>query len=158
MRAGDANSASVAIELSDWAAQGDWRLIFLHRDRLEQGDAGDVQRSAKKYLQRNNRTVGMFIPTQQGRSGSPSRRRPNLAAMIGDYKGRERSGAGEAFDSSPANIEARTQRLDAASGLKTALLPKKTRGEAVQLRLTLRYGNSRILKGKDDRRRGCCRT
>ncbi|HVJ68695.1 MAG TPA: pitrilysin family protein, partial [Caulifigura sp.] len=66
---------------------------------------------------------------------------------IGDYKGREAIAAGEAFDVSPNNIESRTTRGKLGSGLKTALLPKKTRGETVQLRLTLRYGSVESLSG-----------
>lgn len=31
-----ADSADLAVQLSEWAAQGDWRLYFLYRDRLEQ--------------------------------------------------------------------------------------------------------------------------
>ncbi|MCP4505885.1 MAG: insulinase family protein, partial [Fuerstiella sp.] len=30
-----ASSRGIAVELSEWAAQGDWRLFFLYRDRLE---------------------------------------------------------------------------------------------------------------------------
>lgn len=141
------NSASVAIQLTDWASQGDWRLMFLYRDRLEQVTPESVQAAAKKYLQRNNRTVGMFVPTKEAQRATipPT---PELAEMIGDYQGREGVALGEAFDVSPENIEARTERLELESGLDVALLPKKTRGESVQLRLTLRYGNLQNLAGK----------
>ena len=30
-----ANSSRLAVSLSTWAGQGDWRLFFLHRDNLE---------------------------------------------------------------------------------------------------------------------------
>lgn len=141
------NSASVAIQLSDWASQGDWRLIFLYRDRLEQVTPESVQQVAQKYLQRNNRTSGLFLPTDEAqRITIPPT--PSLAEMIGDYRGREGLATGEAFDVSAANIESRTQRVELCSGMRAALLPKKTRGEAVQLRLTLRYGDLENLKGK----------
>jgi len=140
------NSATVAIQLTDWASQGDWRLIFLYRDRLEEVTPGTVQEVAKKYLQQNNRTSGMFIPTSESqRITIPPT--PDLAAMIGDYQGREGLSTGEAFDVSAESIESRTQRVALSSGLKAALLPKKTRGESVQMRLTLRYGDLENLKG-----------
>ena len=39
------------------------------------------------------------------------------------------------------------QRPEPIGGIKLAFLPKKNRGGAVQLRLTLRYGNAENLKG-----------
>ncbi len=59
------DSQQVAIQLSDWAAQGDWRLMFLYRDRLEQVTPASVNEVAKKYLRRNNRTVGLFLPSKE---------------------------------------------------------------------------------------------
>jgi zinc protease len=54
---------------------------------------------------------------------------------------------GESFEPTPANIEARVQRMELPEGIKVALLPKKTRGQEVQMLLTLRYGNEENLKG-----------
>lgn len=142
-----ADSARVARQLSEWAAQGDWRLIFIYRDRLEKVTPEDVQRVAAEYLTRNNRTVGLFLPTKEPeRATIPPT--PDLVEMIGEYHGREAIAQGEAFDVSPANIEARTRRVTLASGLQAALLPKKTRGESVHLRLTLRYGTEESLMDK----------
>lgn len=139
-------SSQIAVELSEWAAMGDWRLYFLYRDRLEKVTPADVQRVATEYLRKPNRTVGMFVPTEKPeRVTIPAK--PDLAKLIGDYKGRAALAAGEAFDVRPTAIEARTQRLTLSSGVKVALLPKKTRGEAVTLQLTLRYGNAENLRG-----------
>jgi len=141
------DSKRIAIELSEWAAQGDWRLYFLHRDRLEKVNVEQVQQAAKKYFRRNNRTAGLYLPEKESdRVSVPET--PNLAEMIGDYKGRKAMAAGEAFDVSPENVESRTNRLEINDGLKVALLPKKSRGESVVLRLTLRYGDVKSLHGK----------
>src|SRR5215469_1804093 len=61
----EADTSRLAVQLSDWAAQGDWRLWFLHRDRLEQVTADDVKRVAGEYLRRSNRTVGLFMPSEK---------------------------------------------------------------------------------------------
>ena len=140
------DSRGIAVELSDWAAQGDWRLFFLFRDRLEKVTPADVQRVAADFLTRSNRTAGLFEPTKTPqRTAIPST--PALAEMIGDYKGREDVVQGEEFDAAPMAIEARLVRGQLASGIKYTLLPRKTRGASVELRLTLRYGNLQALTG-----------
>lgn len=141
-----ADSSRLAIQLSEWASQGDWRLMFIYRDRLETVTPDDVNRVAKKYLQQNNRTAGLFIPTEKAERVSvpPT---PELAEMIGDYEGREGVAMGEAFDVSPDNIEERTTRVTLPTGVKAVMLPKKTRGESVVLQLNLRYGDASTLKG-----------
>src|SRR5262249_28435146 len=68
--------------------------------------------------------------------------------MVKDYKGEATVAAGEAFDTSPSNIESRTAKTDLASGLKIALLPKKTRGGTVVLTLTLRFGDLKSLTNR----------
>jgi len=141
-----ANTSSIAVRLSDWASQGDWRLYFLNRDLIEKVTPKQVQEVAKKYLRRENRTLGMFIPTDKSEK-TEIPETPDLAKLFEGYKGREELAAGEAFDVSPANIEARSERLTLPEGIKVALLPKKTRGEKVTLRLTLRYGSPDSLKG-----------
>jgi zinc protease len=141
-----ADSTRFAIDLSNWAAQGDWRLYFLYRDRVEQTTAADVHRVARAYLRRDNQTVGLYIPVKQSEKISIPET-PDLARMIGDYKGRASVAEGEVFDVSPEKIEQRLVRPKLPGGVKAVLLPKKTRGEAVSLRLTLRYGNADNLRG-----------
>src|SRR5690606_3371559 len=45
-----ANPASLAAALSENVADGDWRLFFLDRDRVEQMQLEDVQRVTTAYL------------------------------------------------------------------------------------------------------------
>jgi zinc protease len=140
------DTAQIGVALSEWAAQGDWRLYFLHRDRIEQVTPEKVQAVAAKYLQRNNRTVGLFIPTDKAeRVAVPPA--ADVAAMVADYKGRAALAEGEAFDATPENVESRVKRLDLPEGIKVTLLPKKSRGEEVHLTLTLHYGDEQSLNG-----------
>ena len=44
------DSERAAIQLSEWAAIGDWRLLFLHRDRIDAVTPADVTRVAGQYL------------------------------------------------------------------------------------------------------------
>ncbi|AMV31975.1 Peptidase M16 inactive domain protein [Pirellula sp. SH-Sr6A] len=142
-----ARSDSLAISLSDWAAQGDWKLYFLYRDGIEKTTAAQVQVAAQKYLVRNNRTVGRFMPADRSdRIQIPER--PDVNELVKDYKGREAISEGEQFDPSPANIESRLVRGKLASGLPYAFLAKKTRGATVNLTLNLRFGDEKSLFGK----------
>jgi zinc protease len=141
-----AASDQFAVDLSNWAGAGDWRLFFLHRDRVEKVTAADVNRAARAYLVRNNRTVGAYYPTKQPeRAHIPDA--PDAAKVLAGYKGRESVAAGEAFEPTPENIEKRVTRGSLGT-VKTAFLPKKTRGEMVELQLNLRYGNEESLTGR----------
>jgi zinc protease len=140
-----ADSKEIAIELSEWAAQGDWRLYFLFRDTMEALTTEDLTAAAAKYFTRNNRTVGLFIPTEKSeRIEVPTR--PDLQELLADYQGRGDVEQGEQIDPDPLEIEKRTRRGTLSTGLKTAWLPKKTRGNMVNLQFSLRYGNESALK------------
>lgn len=142
------NTQSLALTLSDWASQGDWRLLFLMRDRIKTVAPQDVQRVAKAYLKESNRTVAEFIPTKEpDRAEIPQV--IDIAAMLKDYKGGTAISQGEAFDPSPANIESRVTRSRLPGGVKVSLLPKKTRGGIVEAALTLRFGDEKALFGKE---------
>jgi zinc protease len=137
---------SVGVQLSDAIARGDWRLYFLQRDQVQALTLADVQRVANERLRADNRTVGLYLPTEQPQR-APAPARVDVAALVKDYRGNAAAAQAEAFEATPANLDARTLTSQLASGLKVALLPKGTRGGAVQARLRLRYGDERSLKG-----------
>jgi zinc protease len=138
------SSHELADDLREWAGCGDWRLLLLHRDRLNKVTAEDVNRVAAQYLVRSNRTVGEYVPTEQPeRAGVPAT--PVLAELLKDFKGGKPIAPGEEFDPTPENIEKRLRFTTLPSGVKVALLPRKTRGETVSLQLTLHYGNEQSL-------------
>ena len=135
-----ADSRELTMALSECAAIGDWRVLFLHRDRLKKVTGADVQAAATRYLKPANRTLGMFLPTQ-----SPDRAEipavPDLAAALKDYRSSGAIAQGEDFNPTPANIEARVIRKTLPGGMKLALLPKKTRGSTVVAQLALQWGD-----------------
>ncbi len=138
------DTKSIAVELSEWAAQGDWRLYFLFRDLVEQLTPEQCTAAAQRYLTRNNRTIGLFIPSETSeRIEIPAK--PDLSEMLADYVGRGELEQGEQFDPDPVAIEARTLRGTLSTGIKTALIPKRTRGGTVNIEINLRYGNEQSL-------------
>ncbi len=141
------NSQAVAIQLSNWASIGDWRLMFLDRDRVRSATVEDVQRSALEYLKSSNRTVGLFIPDEPDRTEIEPVSMADITAMLQGYKGDEARADGEAFDPTPANIDARTTRVDLPGGVKLVMLPKETRGDSVNAIVRLNYGDENSLTG-----------
>src|SRR5687767_9277861 len=116
--------------LGEFASMSDWRLFFLYRERVRKVTTAEVQRVADTYLKPANRVLGMFVPTDRPeRAEIPAT--PDLAKALAEFKGSETVLAGEVFDPTPANIEARLIRRTLANGIKVALLPKKTRGGTV---------------------------
>ncbi len=141
------NSERVGGELTEWAAMGDWRLLFLHRDRIEKVTPADVQRVAAAYLKPANRTIGMFQPTPTpDRATIPAV--TDIAALVGDYKGRAAVAEGETFDPSPSNIETRVTRFALANNAQVVFLPKDTRGDRVVAQILLRQGTEQTLTGR----------
>ncbi|MDP7592401.1 MAG: pitrilysin family protein [Litorilituus sp.] len=140
------SSESVAHGLSEWLGMGDWRLLFLNRDRIENVTTEQVQKVAEHYLVQNNRTLGKFIPTKQSeRVEIPHV--VNVTEMLKGYKGREAVAQGEAFDPSPDNIDSRT-KVYTRGKVKIALLPKKTRGESVTVKINGYIGKQSSLTNK----------
>ncbi|MCC5864076.1 MAG: insulinase family protein [Wenzhouxiangella sp.] len=143
------DSNRVGIQLSEWAAAGDWRLIFLHRDRVEAVTPEDVQRVAGQYLRRDNRTIGQFIPdSAPERAEIPEA--PDLSELLAGFTGRDDRAAGEAFEPTPENIQARLVEFQLANGARVALLPKYTRGNRIRGQISMRMGNLDSLSGRGE--------
>ncbi len=142
-----ADSESFAIQLSEWQAYGDWRLFFLHRDRIEKVTVADVIAAAEKYLVTDNRTVGVFLPTKETER-APVPEPVDLKSLLADYKGRAAIAAGEVFDATPENIESRCVKGEFDSGVKYALLSKKTRGAKVFVNGRINFGSFDSLSGQ----------
>ena len=141
------DSQQIALGLTSWQSMGDWRMLFLQRDRVKAVSREAVQRAAEKYFIPSNRTVGKFIP-----DAAPARAEipppPDVATLLQYYRGDTTVTKGEAFDASPANIDHVTQRIDLPGGLKLSLLPKKTRGTQVHASVTFRFGDAQSVNGK----------
>ena len=141
------DSETVGLTLSEAAADGDWRLLFLERDQLAKVTPEDVLRVAKAYLKQSNRTLGEFVPTKSpDRAEIPAT--PDTAVLFKDYKGGATISQGEEFDPTPTNIEKRLTRFTLSNGTKVVLLPKKTRGGTVVAQMIFRFGDEKSLFGK----------
>lgn len=134
------NPQTIGLQMSEWAAMGDWRLMFLHRDNMEEVTAEDVHEVAKSYLLTSNRTIGSFYPAESTPPRATIPETPDVDALVRDYIGGEAIAAGEAFDPTIANIKNRTTYVTLADGMKVAMLPKETRGDSVNISFAIPYG------------------
>lgn len=140
---------AVGMGLSEYLAAGDWRLLFTSRDAIDKVTAADVNRVAAAYLKSSNRTLGRFVPDDKpDRAEIPTA--PAASTLVEGYKGRAVVAAGENFDPSPQNLQARTETFTLGNGLKVSLLPKKTRGETVIVSAQFRFGDVASLTGRQD--------
>jgi len=145
-----ADPEEIGVALSEAIASGDWRLFFLHRDRVRAATLEDVQKTAVKYLVASNRTEGLYIPTEKPQR-APEEAPSNLSELLKDYKGDADFKQTDAFDPSPANIDKLTVRetLDLPNGpVELALLSKATRGDRVQAELRIQFGDAESLRGQ----------
>jgi zinc protease len=141
------DSGRIAIEISEWAALGDWRLIFAYRDRVKATTVDDVNRVAKQFFKQSNRTSGEFIPTEKP-DRAPLPDAADVPAIASKIDGGGSFPVGEQFDASIDNLMKRIEQKKLGGGISAALLPKKTRGGKVQVRLVLHVGDENSLKGK----------
>jgi len=137
---------NVGLSLSEAIALGDWRLFFLGRDQVRDVTLADVQRVAEAYLRPSNRTLGSYIPTDAPQR-APAPAKVDVAQVLQQFKPQAAAAAVEAFEATPTNIDARTQRFE-FGGLKAAVLAKPTRGAAAQAVLSLRFGDEKTLFGQ----------
>lgn len=141
------NSERASLQLSEYIAQGDWRLWFLQRDRLEKITADDLNRVAAAYLKPSNRTTGQFMPdAKPDRAEIPAA--PTPAEQLKDYVGRPAPTAGENFDPSPENIQARLRTETLPGGAQISFVNKTTRGNTVNATIWLQIGSVDSLAAK----------
>ena len=141
------NPETIGRAMSESIAQGDWRLFFLTRDRVRGAQLVDVQRVAEQYLVPANRTLGIYLPTEAPQR-APALARVDLTEAMQEFKPQAAAAKVEAFEATPANIDARTQTFTVGN-VKGALLSKGTRGSAVTAVLMLHYGDEKSLFGQN---------
>lgn len=141
------DSNQVGVSLSDWASKGDWRLFFIHRDRIGKVTKADVDRVLKTYFVRSNRTTGLFDPVDKSeRVAIPQT--TDLGELVKNYKGGTGVKQGEFFEPTIENIFTRAQFGEVNPKIRYALLPKKSRNGQVFFTLVFGYGNPDSLKGQ----------
>ena len=142
-----ADPEQVGTALSETVSQGDWRLFFLLRDRIKALKLEDVQRIANERLLAANRTLAHYVPTEKPLR-APTPALVDVAQQMKSFVPAVAEAAVAAFEATPTNIDRLTQTGKLSNGLQLAMLPKPTRGQAVQGLITLRWGDADSLRGQ----------
>jgi zinc protease len=136
-----------AISLTEYIGAGDWRLWFLHRDRVEKLTVDDLKVAAQKYYKPSNRTYGIYVP-----DAAPDRtvvsETPEIAKLLDGYKGKEVAGQKTNFENSIANIKKNTEYGALGNGGKYVLLQKPTKGDKINASISIRFGDENSLMNK----------
>jgi zinc protease len=141
-----ADPQRLCLALSESIAGGDWRLLFLRRDRIDAITLDEVNADVDEFIKPSNRTLGRFIPTDAP-DRAPYTERVDAEDALKDFKPKAALDSGENFDSTPANLDKRSEVFTLPNGAKVALLPKRSRGGTVEVRMDFHFGALDNLRG-----------
>lgn len=141
------NSSYLGTYMSEFIGAGDFRLAFIHRDRVAAMTVDKVNDAVKKYFIPTNRTMGQFIPTKNPERVEikPTK---GVDALVQNYKGKKGYGAGEAFDVGYDNIQNSLESGVLKNGIKYGFIKKNNRGKTVNISFALRNGDVKSLMNK----------
>ena len=140
-----ANAAAVAQGALQFEVLGDWRAMFVDRERMKAVTLDDVNRVARTYLLTANRTLGHLIPTKAPMR-APEISLPDVAAYLQGFTLTEKGMESSAFDFSTRSLDEKVMFSSTAGGIKTALLPKPVRGDLVKLSVKFKFGSLESLR------------
>ena len=134
-----------AAELAEGAMQaevlGDWRAVFVDRERLKTLTLSDVNRVAQDYLLPANRTLGHLIPTAAPRR-APELVMPDVAAYLKGYALHEEGLESTVFDFSTHALHDKVDFSSTAGGVRTATLVKPVRGDLASVSFSFKFGSA----------------
>lgn len=136
--------ASMAMETE---VLGDWRALFVARDRLKTVSLDDVNRVARTYLLRDNRTIGHLIPTQAP-VRAPDSKMPDVAAYLQGFALSEQGLESTGFDFGTQSLHDKVVFATTPAGIRTATLQKPVRGDLVQMKLSFKFGTRESLQNQ----------
>ncbi len=142
-----ASASAVASGAIAMEVLGDWRAVFVARERLKTVTLADVNRVASTYLLQSNRVLGHLVPTAlPGRAPTPQ-----LADVAGYLQGfalSEKGPESTPFDFSVASLQAKAVFSQTPGGIKIAALNKPVRGDLMQVGLSFKFGSLQALQNQ----------
>ena len=138
---------SLGIALTESVALGDWRLFFAQDDWMQDLTLEEVVAVGKRYLLRDNRTLAWYLPTGETMR-APEPARVDVAKLLAEHPWRQQEDYAADFALTPQSIEQATVSGTLPTGLQYAVLPRRTRGDRVSVKLRLQWGDLASLSGR----------
>lgn len=142
------NTINFAIFLTEIIASGDYRLIYMYRDDIEKITLADLERVAAKYYRPSNGTVGHFLPDKTTDRVKVDER-PDISALVKDYKGKQQTQTLQEFDASIDNIKQTIVRGEIDGKLQFSVLKKPTKNNKIVGRIKIFAGDEQKLMHTD---------
>jgi len=102
---------SIAVQLLLYDGLGDWRYINTYADQVEAVTAADLQRAARQYFTRENRTVGVFL-----RKEGAAPEDPEVAALPREAQAMVKQGLQQILaETDPAKLRDGIARMQAGA-------------------------------------------
>lgn len=145
---GFANAEAVTRSAVHMEVMGDWRAVFVMRDRVNTVTLDDVNRVARTYLVPSNRVIGLLVPTKDPLR-APEPKPLDIAAYLQGHVFKEKGLESLPFDFSVASLNEKVRYGTTPGGIKTAVLVKPVRGDLVTLHIGFKMGSLESLSGQD---------
>lgn len=143
------NTIGFAITLTEFIGSGDYRLWFLTRDRMEQVSLSDIQRVAQKYFIPNNRTFGVFIPSDNEVRVLPEEYQDHsIQDVLKGYKGHDMQSSDVTFENTISNIKSNLTSGSFENGFRYSFVKKPLKGGKVTATFRLPVSDEKSLQGK----------
>lgn len=143
------NTIDFAIGLTEIVGAGNYKLAFLYRDQVEALTLEDINRVAQKYFKNNNRTIGVFRPSQNEERVIPKEfRDQDIASLVQNYKGKALEKEPAPFETTIANLKKNVTEGVLSNGMKYAFINKELKGEKVEGTFRFMMSNENDLLGK----------
>lgn len=135
------DSKKIALTLTESISQGDYSLFFFGQDQLNNVSLADVERVARQYLISTNRTVGVFIPSDDIKLAQIGDL-PMLKSISNDYNSSLETIINKKFTATLQNINQNLKNITLNNGVPVSLLYKKTCGDIVRCQFIFSYGTN----------------
>lgn len=141
-----ADAQTFVQNLSESVAQGNWKLKFVQKQRVDSLDPAQLQKT-KVYLQPMNRTLGIIHPSSKVQLLAEAKT-PDLSSVQKFQSQGTDTSSTSVWRSDYASISSQSKQFKLSNGLEATVVAHKFKGDRIFLELSLPIGNAATLKNR----------